>query len=84
MNRGAVGDIASWDPDLVVVKGDLTSNGTRSEYEWFRSVYEPAFGDRLMAVRGNHESYHHLAVADAPLPGAAPSRGDRGTARHLT
>lgn len=74
MNRGAVGDIASWDPDLVVVKGDLTSNGTRSEYEWFRSVYEPAFGDRLMAVRGNHESYHHLAVADAPyqerrLPG---------------
>lgn len=74
MNRGAVHDIATWDPDLVVVKGDLTSNGTVTEYERFRSVYEPAFGERLLAVRGNHESYHHLAVADDPyqerrLPG---------------
>ncbi len=67
MNKGAVHDISAWDPDLVVVKGDLTSHGTLEEYDEFRSVYEPAFGDRLMTVRGNHESYHHLAVADDPF-----------------
>lgn len=64
MNRGAIHDISGWDPDLVVVKGDLTSGGSRAEYERFREFYEPAFGDRLMVVRGNHESYHRLAVAD--------------------
>ncbi|MGI9578331.1 MAG: metallophosphoesterase family protein [Microthrixaceae bacterium] len=74
MNRGAVRDINSWDPDLVVVKGDLTSNGTAAEYAQFERMYRPAFGDRLVAVRGNHESYHHLAVANEPtqernLPG---------------
>ncbi len=67
MNRSAVHDIARWDPDLVVVKGDLTSTGTMAEYEAFRSVYEPAFGSRLMVVRGNHESFHRLAVADDPF-----------------
>ena len=30
MNRGAVAEIAALDPDAVVVKGDLTSNGTQS------------------------------------------------------
>lgn len=87
MNRGAVHDIASWDPDLVVVKGDLTSHGTQSEYEQFRSVYEPAFGDRLMAVRGNHESYHRLAVADDPhqerrLPGVTVALLDTSREGH--
>lgn len=74
MNAGAVHDISGWDPDLVVVKGDLTSRGTMQEYEDFRRCWEPAFGDRLVTVRGNHESYHRLAVADEPwqerkLPG---------------
>ena len=74
MNRGAVHDISTWAPDVVVAKGDLTSHGTREEYDRFESVYRGAFGDRLVAVRGNHESYHNLAVADDPcqrrdLPG---------------
>ncbi|MFV0318232.1 MAG: metallophosphoesterase family protein [Microthrixaceae bacterium] len=67
MNAGAVHDISSWEPDLVVVKGDLTSSGAPEQYEEFRACYEPPFGDRLLAVRGNHESYHHLAVADDPF-----------------
>lgn len=75
MNRGAVHEISAWNPDVVVVKGDLTSNGTMEEYRRFEDVYGPAFDDRLMTVRGNHESYHHLAVADEAtqvrqLPGA--------------
>ncbi len=75
MNAAAVAEIAALDPAVVLVKGDLTSKGTIEEYEAFRAAYEPAFGDRLTVVRGNHESYHHLEVAAEPfqevqLPGA--------------
>jgi predicted phosphodiesterase len=66
MSRGAIEDISGWDPDLVVVKGDLTSEGTREQYERFLQLYSPTFGDRLMHVRGNHESFHGLALADDP------------------
>jgi predicted phosphodiesterase len=75
MNRAAVAEMAAMDPDAVVVKGDLTSNGTAEEYDAFRAVYEPAFGERLTVVRGNHESYNHATYAAEPfqevaLPGA--------------
>ena len=58
MNRGAVAEIISKNPDLVVAKGDLTDRGLDVEYDRFLEVYGGAFGDRLLAVRGNHESYH--------------------------
>ncbi len=67
MNRGAVAEIAAIDPAVVLVKGDLTANGSKDEYEAFLAAYQPAFGDRLVHVRGNHESYHDLAVADDEL-----------------
>ena len=67
MSAGAVADISACDPDAVVVKGDLTSNGLREEYDRFLEVYGGAFGDRLLHVRGNHESYHSLDVADDPF-----------------
>ena len=67
MSRGAVHDIGAWDPDLVVAKGDLTAGGTMEQYRRFAEVYRGAFGDRLVEVRGNHESYHGLRVADAPV-----------------
>ena len=35
MNAGAVADIAAVGADAVVVKGDLTSNGTEAEYDRF-------------------------------------------------
>ena len=75
MNRAAVAEIDAIDPALVVVKGDLTSNGTDAEYERFRAVYDPPFGERLLVVRGNHESYNRSRVASDPfqqrdLPGA--------------
>jgi len=66
MNAGAVADISRVGPDLVVVKGDLTSSGTREEYDRFLEVYGTAFGDRLLHVRGNHESYPGLEAADWP------------------
>lgn len=74
MNRCAVAEIAGADPAAVVVKGDLTSFGTRDEYKQFLEVYEPAFGDRMYHVRGNHDAYYGETFADqAPfsvdLPG---------------
>lgn len=74
MNRGAVAEMAAIDPAVVVVKGDLTSNGTQEEYDAFLAMYRTAFGDRLHHVRGNHESYNHAELGAIPtqevvLPG---------------
>ena len=74
MNRGAIAEIEALAPAAVLVKGDLTSNGTQEEYDAFLAAYEPAFGDRLTVVRGNHESYNHAPFAADPhqevvLPG---------------
>lgn len=74
MNRGAIEEMAAVGPDVVVVKGDLTCNGTDAEYAAFLAAYEPAFGDRLVHVRGNHDGYHGGTFAAIPtqrvdLPG---------------
>jgi predicted phosphodiesterase len=74
MNRGAVEEITALDPAVVVVKGDLTSLGTEAEYQRFLDVYATAFGDRLVHVRGNHDSYYGGTFAAWPtqevvLPG---------------
>jgi 3',5'-cyclic-AMP phosphodiesterase len=63
MNRCAIADIRAADPDIVVVKGDLTSMGTRAEYQSFLNAYGPAFGERLVHVRGNHDAYHGEELA---------------------
>ena len=74
MNQGAIAEIGAIDPAAVVVKGDLTSNGTREEFQEFLDAYGPAFGTKLHYVRGNHDGYHGEDFAsDAPfhvdLPG---------------
>jgi 3',5'-cyclic-AMP phosphodiesterase len=74
MNRCAIAEMRAAAPDAVVVKGDLTSMGTRSEYQAFLNAYGPAFGEKLLHVRGNHDAYHgedfasHAPVS-ATLPG---------------
>ena len=74
MNRGAVAEMQALDPVVVVVKGDLTAKGTLEEFAAFLATYEPAFGDRLVHVRGNHDGYYGESYAAAPtqrvdLPG---------------
>jgi len=74
MNSAAVEEITALEPDAVVVKGDLTTHGTRDEYEQFLKCYGGAFGERLHHVRGNHDGYYGETFADdAPqeitLPG---------------
>jgi 3',5'-cyclic AMP phosphodiesterase CpdA len=74
MNRGAIEEMRAIDPDVVIVKGDLTCTGTLPEYEQFLAAYEPAFGERLVHVRGNHDGYFGETYAATPtqrvdLPG---------------
>ena len=54
MNRGAIAEIQAIDPAAVVVKGDLTAEGTVEEYQDFLDAYR-VFGERLHHVRGNHD-----------------------------
>ncbi|MEZ5321160.1 MAG: metallophosphoesterase [Microthrixaceae bacterium] len=87
MSRGAVAAMQALEPDLVVAKGDLTGNGTIEEYRRFLDLYRSPFGDRLLHVRGNHDSYHGGDFAAFPtvvrrVPGATVALVD--TARtHL-
>ncbi|MET0728185.1 MAG: metallophosphoesterase [Acidimicrobiales bacterium] len=57
MNRAAVAEMAAIEPDAVIVKGDLTSDGTDEQYAAFLAVYREPFGERLHHVRGNHDAY---------------------------
>ncbi len=75
MNRGAIHEIELLDPDLVLVKGDLTAEGTDDEYRDFLEFYGEAFGDRLVHTRGNHDVHGAADFASEPtqrvdLPGA--------------
>ena len=90
MNRAAVAEIAAIQPDAVIVKGDLSLDGTEEEWAAFEDCYRAPFGDRLHVVRGNHDAYRHqdrysgdqridvpgLAVGllDTAVPGASTGR----------
>ncbi|HEY3830749.1 MAG TPA: metallophosphoesterase [Acidimicrobiia bacterium] len=75
MNRGAIAEIAAGDFDAVVVKGDLTAEGTEAEYEQFLAAYG-ALGARMRHVRGNHDADKVDTIATTgpftvELPGAS-------------
>jgi 3',5'-cyclic-AMP phosphodiesterase len=57
MNRAAVDEIVALDPAAVIAKGDLSADGHLEEWAAFEACYGPPFGDRLFAVRGNHDAY---------------------------
>ena len=70
MNRGAIAEIERLDPTLVLVKGDLTAEGTDGSTRRSSTSYVPAFGDRLHHVRGNHDATMATrSRRDAPLAG---------------
>jgi 3',5'-cyclic AMP phosphodiesterase CpdA len=64
MNRAAVREIAVVEPDAVIAKGDLTSEGRPEEYAAFLDAYG-VFGTRLHHIRGNHDAYHGEGVVPA-------------------
>jgi 3',5'-cyclic AMP phosphodiesterase CpdA len=76
MNAAAVTEIGALDPTVVLAKGDLTDSGRPEEWARFEEVWGGAFGDRLHAVRGNHDAMagHGFGTDGIPelieLPGA--------------
>jgi Icc protein len=57
MNRAAAAEMAAADLAAVIVKGDLSTDGTADEFAAFEACYRVPFGDRLHVVRGNHDAY---------------------------
>ena len=57
MNHAAAAEMAAADLVAVVVKGDLSNDGTGCEFASFESCYRKMFGDRLHVTRGNHDAY---------------------------
>jgi len=57
MNTGAIAEMKALNPDMVIVKGDLSVDGTMDELETFRRLYIGTFADKLRVVRGNHDAY---------------------------
>ena len=75
MNRAAVAEMAAAELAAVVVKGDLTRDGTDDEFASFEACYRDAFGERLHVVRGNHDAYrgqrHYTGDEWIDLPGVS-------------
>jgi 3',5'-cyclic-AMP phosphodiesterase len=75
MNRAAASEMAAADLAAVIVKGDLSTDGTADEFVAFEACYRVPFGDRLHVVRGNHDAYRgqHEYAGDEwiELPGVA-------------
>lgn len=57
MNHGAAAEMGRADLAAVIVKGDLSTDGTPEEFAAFEACYRAPFGDRLHVVRGNHDAY---------------------------
>jgi predicted phosphodiesterase len=67
MNAAVIEEIRALDPDAVVVKGDLTSDGSDGEYAEFLAAYG-SLGERMRHVRGNHDAMQDptMAIEGAP------------------
>ena len=57
MSRGAAEEMAAADLAAVIVKGDLSTDGTPAEFAAFEACYREPFGERLHVARGNHDAY---------------------------
>ena len=68
MNAAVIAEMQTLGPDAVVVKGDLTDQGTEDQLAAFLAAYG-VFGERLSFVRGNHDAMLDptLAVEGAPF-----------------
>jgi hypothetical protein len=67
MNRAVVDEMLELDPDVVVVKGDLTDSGRAEEYEAFLACYG-RLGERFHHVRGNHDAMRDPELARQGAP----------------
>jgi predicted phosphodiesterase len=62
--RGALAELRTWGPDLLVLKGDLTQHGWREEWHALGDLLAPAAGQvpapdvPTIGVAGNHDRGH--------------------------
>lgn len=64
-------DIARWQPDMVLVNGDVVNGGPSSDVCW-RFVRERQAADGWLVLRGNHEEYVvGWSRPDQPMAGPA-------------
>ncbi len=75
----AVDDILSMQPELVVVCGDLTTEGYVQEFKEARKFLEPLESLRLVVVPGNHDAKNvgYLHFADTFHEGDGTGKADR-------
>ena len=52
----AIVEINELEPDVVVVSGDLTSDGLRGEYQLARDHLDRIACERMIVIPGNHDS----------------------------
>ena len=91
MNRAAIEELLGADAEhpfaAVMAKGDLTGVGADEEFAAFEDCYRTSFGERLFAVRGNHDCVagqvaygadqwielkaSNIALLDSAVPGHA-------------
>jgi 3',5'-cyclic-AMP phosphodiesterase len=87
MNAAAIAEIMAINPDVVLVKGDLTLDGADHEFAEFDRAYG-VFGERLLTVRGNHDAYRGQTYAAGPamidLPGVRLCALDTVIPHHTT
>jgi len=74
MNGAVVDEMLALDPDVVVVKGDLTDTGRTEEYEAFLACYG-RLGARMHHVRGNHDAMRDPELARQGAPYAVTLEG---------
>lgn len=74
MNDAVVDEMVALDPDVVVVKGDLTDSGREEEYAAFLACYGK-LGARMHHVRGNHDAIRDPDLARNGAPFACDVGG---------
>ena len=82
----AVEEVRAVAPDLVLIGGDLTTDGYAHEFREAQSQLEPLLEAQLttVVIPGNHDSKNvgYLHFVDSFGPGDVPGKGDR--VLHLT
>ncbi len=74
MNGSAIDEMLVLDPDVVLVKGDLTNLGSNDEYAAFLAAYG-RLGSRMHHVRGNHDAMLDPTIALEGAPYAVDVGG---------
>ena len=53
--NAAITEINAWEPDFLVIAGDLTTNGYREEYQAAKEHFNKLTCERRVVIPGNHD-----------------------------